>query len=141
MNPDHDYYVCFDQLDLGFTVDDPRYGQRLIGLILAASAISKAARNQGKRLSVTVFLRDDIYELLHFEDKNKITEDELTRVEWDRSGSPYTLKSLMERRFGELADLRRTSTGIRSSTRPGRCPADRPSTRTFATAPFFVLGT
>ncbi len=49
-----------------------------------------------------MFLRDDIYELLHFEDKNKITEDELTRVEWDRSGSPYTLKSLMERRFGEL---------------------------------------
>ncbi len=23
LNPDHDYYVCFDQLDLGFTVDDP----------------------------------------------------------------------------------------------------------------------
>ena len=58
----------------------------------------------GKKLSVIVFLRDDIYELLHFEDKNKITENNVARVEWDNPGSGLTLKNLMERRFGELAN-------------------------------------
>lgn len=102
LNPSHDYYVCFDQLDLGFTTTDPRYAQRLIGLILAANDIWKAAREKGKRLSVIVFLRDDIYELLQFEDKNKITENNMVRVEWNRTGE-LTLGGLMERRFGQVA--------------------------------------
>jgi hypothetical protein len=105
LNPEHDYYVCFDQLDLGFTTTDPLYAQRLIGLILAASDMRKAAVESGKRLSVVVFLRDDIYELLQFEDKNKITENNMARVEWDKPGDELTLKSLMERRFGEVAGL------------------------------------
>lgn len=105
LNPDHDYYVCFDQLDLGFTTDDPKYGQRLIGLILAASDMWKAASDAGKRLSVVVFLRDDIYRLLQFEDKNKITENSMTTVEWDQSNSELTLRRLMERRFGQVAGI------------------------------------
>lgn len=52
-----------------------------------------------------VFLRDDIYELLQFEDKNKITENSMARVEWDKAGGSLTLKSLMERRFGEVAGI------------------------------------
>jgi hypothetical protein len=103
LNPDHDYYVCFDQLDLGFTTEDARYAQRLIGLILAASDIWKAARDQGKRLSVVVFLRDDIYQLLQFEDKNKITENNMVRVEWNQGGPELTLRGLMERRFGQVS--------------------------------------
>ena len=86
---------------------DPRYAQRLTGLILAANDLRKAARDAGKKLSVVVFLRDDIYELLHFEDKNKITENGVVRVEWDEAGGELTLRSLMERRFGELADAGR----------------------------------
>jgi hypothetical protein len=105
LNPEHHYYVCFDQLDLGFTITDPRYAQRLIGLILAATDIFKAGRDSGRSLSVVVFLRDDIYELLQFEDKNKITENYLVRVEWNQAGSELTLKSLMERRFGELGGI------------------------------------
>ncbi len=103
LNPEHDYYVCFDQLDLGFTTDDPRYAHRLIGLILAASDLWKAARDAGKRFSVVVFLRDDIYELLHFEDKNKITENNMVKVEWNQGGDDLTLKGLMERRFGQVS--------------------------------------
>jgi hypothetical protein len=105
LNPDHDYYVCFDQLDLGFTVTEQQYAQRLIGLILAASDLRKAALDGGKRLSVVIFLRDDIYELLHFEDKNKVTENNLVRVAWDQPGGSLTLRNLMERRFGEVAGL------------------------------------
>lgn len=105
LNPEHDYYVCFDQLDLGFTIDDPRYTQRLVGLILAANDMWKAARDAGKRLSVVVFLRDDIYELLQFEDKNKVTENSMATVEWNQSNSELTLKRLMERRFGEVTGV------------------------------------
>jgi hypothetical protein len=102
LNPERDYYICFDQLDLGFTIDDERYAQRLVGLLLAARDLSRAAREAGKRMSVIVFLRDDIYEMLQFEDKNKITENNVSRVEWNRPGGSLTLKDLMERRFGEV---------------------------------------
>jgi hypothetical protein len=105
LNPAHDYYVCFDQLDLGFTVTDPEYAQRLTGLILAANDLRTAALDAEKRLTVVIFLRDDIYELLHFEDKNKITEARLVHVEWDKPGGSLTLRNLMERRFGEVGGL------------------------------------
>jgi hypothetical protein len=102
LNPEHDYYVCFDQLDLGFTIDDARYSQRLVGLLLAARELSRAAKEAGKRMSVVVFLRDDIYQMLQFEDKNKITENNVSTVQWDRPGDALTLRALMERRFGEV---------------------------------------
>jgi hypothetical protein len=102
LNPEHDYYVCFDQLDLGFTRKDPAYSQRLTGLILAANDVSRAARAAGKRLTVVVFLRDDIYQELQFEDKNKVTENHSVRVVWEKTGGDLTLRDLMERRFGEV---------------------------------------
>jgi hypothetical protein len=80
LNPEQDYYVCFDQLDLGFTADDPRYVQRLIGLLLAARELSRAAKERERRMSIVVFLRDDIYQMLQFEDKNKITENNVSVV-------------------------------------------------------------
>jgi hypothetical protein len=102
LNPDHWYYICFDQLDLGFSTTQPEYGQRLIGLILAARDLFLAARNSGKRLNVMVFLRDDIYQDLQFEDKNKITENYMCRVQWEEIGSGLTLKQLMESRFAAV---------------------------------------
>jgi hypothetical protein len=70
LNPDIDYYVCFDQLDLGFDPGNDNYKNRLIGLILAARDLNIRAKAVGKKLSVLVFLRDDIYQTLRFEDKN-----------------------------------------------------------------------
>lgn len=52
-------------------------------------------------LNPVVFLRDDIYQDLQFEDKNKITENYVTRVVWSEDSSPLTLKDLMEKRFSE----------------------------------------
>lgn len=101
LNPDNRYYVCFDQLDLGFTVTQPQYAQRLIGLILAARDLVLAAREVDKRLNVIVFLRDDIYQDLQFEDKNKITENFATYVRWSEGGTDLTLRSLMESRFSQ----------------------------------------
>jgi hypothetical protein len=99
LNPAHSYYVLFDQLDLGLSYVDSNYSRRLIGLMLAAKDLNDYAKLQGKRLSVGIFLRDDIYAQLRFEDKNKITENACAFVHWDRKDSGITLKALMERRF------------------------------------------
>lgn len=99
LNPENKYIICFDQLDLGFDPSNPDYARRLIGLILAARDINLYAKEQGKKLFVAIFLRDDIYNRLQFEDKNKITENQQSIIEWDTSRTEYTLRKLMERRF------------------------------------------
>lgn len=101
MNPSIDYYICLDQLDHGFSTTEPQYFQRLTGLIISARDICIKAREAGKRASVVVFLRDDIYQAIQFEDKNKITENHMSLIQWTQSDG-MTLKSLMERRFGEV---------------------------------------
>lgn len=104
LNPDHRYFICFDQLDVGFDPSSESYRQRLIGLILAARDFNNAARDAGKNAKVVLFLRSDIYaQNLKFEDKNKVTDTFSTAIEWDKLGS-NTLKALMERRFSQVFD-------------------------------------
>jgi hypothetical protein len=105
LHPEHRYYVCFDQLDLGFDPEDTSYISRLIGLLLACRDINIAARDAEKRLCVAVFLRDDIYETLRFEDKNKLTENFVSRIEWDTPRTNRSLKDLMEKRFQAVLSL------------------------------------
>ncbi|WP_146207270.1 P-loop ATPase, Sll1717 family [Nocardioides silvaticus] len=102
LNPNNNYYICFDQLDLGFSTVDEKYGQRLTGLLIAARDLFVAAKEAGKRFNPVIFLRDDIYQDLQFEDKNKITENYSTRLHWEVEGPGLTLKQLMERRFTEV---------------------------------------
>ncbi|BCO07988.1 hypothetical protein GF1_03640 [Desulfolithobacter dissulfuricans] len=102
LNPNHKYYIAFDQLDLGFNKSSPEYSSRLIGLLLASRDINLAAREAGINLFVVVFLRDDIYDSLHFEDKNKMTENYVSLIEWDTPRTKKTLKALMNRRFTVL---------------------------------------
>jgi hypothetical protein len=99
LNPNHRYYVAFDQLDLGFDPTAPDYANRLIGLLLAARDINQAAKQAGIMLFIVVFLRDDIYDGLHFEDKNKMTENSVSLIEWDTQRTQKTLRALMEKRF------------------------------------------
>lgn len=99
LNPAHKYYVAFDQLDLGFDPNSPEYANRLIGLLLASRDINLMARDAGIKLFTVVFLRDDIYDSLHFEDKNKMTENFVSLIEWDTPRTKKTLKALMERSF------------------------------------------
>jgi hypothetical protein len=47
LNPAFDYYVCFDQLDLGFD-NSQVYKSRLVGLLLAAREINVKAREAEK---------------------------------------------------------------------------------------------
>jgi hypothetical protein len=51
LNPEHKYYVLFDELDRGFSPGDADYGQRLIGLLLAAKTVNGLSRQQGKKLT------------------------------------------------------------------------------------------
>ena len=100
LNPAHQYYVCFDELDKGFDPNDPKYSEMLIGLILAAASLNKIFRDTNKRTSVVLCLRDDIYQTLRFEDKNKLTENSLSFIEWDSPRTKWTLQMLLEGRFG-----------------------------------------
>lgn len=102
VNPEHDYFICFDELDRGFEPGSQDYLQMIIGLLLAAKLINDKAREDDKKLSVLVFLRDDIYNLLRFEDKNKITERLVSRIEWDSDRTKWTLRKLMESRFSQV---------------------------------------
>jgi hypothetical protein len=102
LHPEHTYFICFDQLDLGLDLETNDYKNRLIGLLLAARDLNLAARPDGKSLLIVVFLRDDIYDALQFEDKNKLTENSVSRIEWDTASTVHTLKSLMEKRFDVL---------------------------------------
>lgn len=101
LNPQNKYYIIFDQLDLGFNPTSPEYYNRLIGLLLAARDINNIAKEKGKQLGVCVFLRDDIYNSLKFEDKNKLTVGYSTFIEWDIRGN-HTLKDLIEKRLSEV---------------------------------------
>ncbi len=102
LNPENRYFICFDQLDLGFDPNNPEYSNRLIGLLLACRDINIKAKENNKNLFIVIFLRNDIYGSLHFEDKNKITDNYLSMIEWDTPRTTKTLKELMEKRFTKL---------------------------------------
>ena len=61
MNSDHSYHLCFDELDFEFDLNSTDYYSKLIGLIRAAMHINRLARDRGKKFSIIIFLRDDIY--------------------------------------------------------------------------------
>lgn len=101
LNDANRYYVMFDELDLGFDPESDDYKYRLIGLLLAAKELNRAAREAGKNMSIIVFLRNDIYDSLKFEDKNKLTRSAVSMIEWDSVGG-NSLKGLIEKRFTQL---------------------------------------
>lgn len=101
LNPAHKYYICFDELDIGFEPNN-NYFNQIIGLFRAARIFNLAAAEVNKQISICVFLRDDIYDMLRFEDKRKFTANCVTRIEWDTDRTDNTLQSLMNKRFSAL---------------------------------------
>jgi len=59
-------------------------------------------------LRVVIFLRDDIYQELQFEDKNKITEGGSARIEWETGELDNSLRVLMEKRFAKVFSIPET---------------------------------
>jgi len=87
------YYLLFDQLDLGWDGTEETK-QLLIGLIIAARDVMRAAEKAGKRVRVVLFLRSDIYESLRFEDKNKLSPS-VVELRWNER----RLKQLVSKRI------------------------------------------
>ena len=124
LNPKHKYFICFDELDRGFDPTARTYTDMLIGLVLAAKLLNERARDSERQFSVVIFLRDDIYEVLRFEDKNKVTEALASVIAWDLPGEEWTLRRLMERRFikvlGEGTDVAWSEVFDEDHQMPGR---------------------
>jgi len=98
LSPENQYIVCFDQLDIGFEPSNTTYMAQMVGLLRAASDINVEAHLRGVRLNVVVFLRDDIFDALHFNDKNKMLTNSVQRMEWDSD----SLKRLIEKRLTQV---------------------------------------
>jgi len=105
INPDQSYHICFDELDRGFIAGDDNYRFRLSGLLIAARDFNRKFRQKSKKVSVIIFLRDDILRYLKFEDRNKIVEDSSTLIEWDKPSTTRSLKDVMNKRFSKVLNI------------------------------------
>jgi hypothetical protein len=99
---DTKFYVCFDELDIGFDPNNPDYLHRLIGLIRATKYVNDSFTHENLRAGVIILLREDIWHFLKFEDKNKITQSQVSTIKWSQEPGPHCLKRLMERRFDQV---------------------------------------
>lgn len=93
------YFILFDGLDVSADIQDGEYLNRVIGLLRAAKQTAESARARGLTVQPTVFLRDDIFSALRFQDKNKISRASSVTLVWDDSQPDRSLKHLMENRF------------------------------------------
>lgn len=100
-------FVLFDELDLGFDPQDRNYSDRVIGLLLAARSIIGTFTRAGTPVHPVVFLRSDIFDLLHFGDKNKIVSAEAIELTWhDRlDHRDASLKHLIDARIKSSLEL------------------------------------
>jgi hypothetical protein len=103
IEPDAEYFIVFDELDLDFERDSSSYVDSMIGLVLATQTFALWARSSGLPVAAVVLLRDDIYGELNFPDKNKITTNLVERLQWngELSGT-NSLKTVIDRRIEVL---------------------------------------
>jgi len=97
-NFNNEIILLFDELDLAYSVNDENYKNRLIGLLLAAySFYSKF----NKKVKIYLFLRSDIFNLLDFQDKNKIKDNMVEFLDWDPDSldSKLSLKQVVQTRI------------------------------------------
>lgn len=95
---DREIILLFDELDLAYSSDDENYKNRLMGLLLAAySFFSKF----NKKVKIYLFLRSDIFNLLEFQDKNKIKDNMIEFLDWDSDSidSKLSLKQIASNRI------------------------------------------
>jgi len=84
----------FDELDQGLLTLDSARARMLIGLVLAARGIRHDYRNAPVAINPVVYLRTDLWGVLEFSDKNKITQALALNLEWDSAA----LKALVNER-------------------------------------------
>lgn len=105
MNPEAQYFLAFDELDLDFDPNEEDYLDSMIGLMLAAQTYFLWARHIGAKATPIVLMRDDIYARLQFPDKNKITHSFVESILWDPSPvGANSLKTVVDTRIRVLLE-------------------------------------
>jgi hypothetical protein len=72
----------FDELDQGLSKLDDSRKRMLIGLILAAREIRRDSSSHDLSINPVIYLRTDLWEELHFSDKNKISQTLTLHLGW-----------------------------------------------------------
>ncbi|MHA7965016.1 P-loop ATPase, Sll1717 family [Paenibacillus sp. CAU 1782] len=100
---DRQYILLFDELDLSYDPNDANYLSRIKGLLLSAYSINSYFQIHNDNVKVYIFLRSDIYEILDFQDKNKITDNHVEYLNWDPKdeNANLSLKKLAAKRIQE----------------------------------------
>jgi hypothetical protein len=100
-------YIVFDELDAGFKSDSEDYVDRVTGLLLVVRQLTKEFAAIKLPFKVVAFLRSDIYDALHFGDKNKLTEANVSFLQWndDLEYHGCSLKELIDHRIREELQL------------------------------------
>lgn len=95
---DGEVILGFDELDLAYDPDDKNYKDRLIGLLLTAYSFFQNYRDG---IRIFVFLRSDIFNILDFQDKNKIKDNMVVFLDWDGTSttSKLSLKNMVTNRI------------------------------------------
>ena len=90
--------LAFDELDLAYDPNDLNYKDRLVGLLLTAYSFFQKYRDN---IKIFIFLRNDIFNILDFQDKNKIKDNMVEFLDWDGelATSKLSLKSLISNRI------------------------------------------
>jgi hypothetical protein len=96
-------FVLFDELDAGFDAKNADYADRLVGLLLAVRALTRDFQGESMPFRVVAFLRTDIFDGLHFGDKNKLTDSNSVLLAWnqDLAYEGSSLKQLIDQRIRE----------------------------------------
>jgi hypothetical protein len=95
--------LLFDELDLAYSHGDVRYQSRLTGILLAAYVFFQKHR---KKIRIYLFLRNDIFSILDFQDKNKIKDNMVEFLDWDPENinSELSLKTVISNRISVNID-------------------------------------
>ncbi len=102
-----DVFVLFDELDSGFNADSQDYADRVTGLLLAVRAVSKDFQERDLPFRAIAFLRSDIFDALHFGDKNKLKDANTVFLLWndDTTYHGNSLKEMIDYRIRKLLEL------------------------------------
>lgn len=97
ISPSYRIYICFDRVDEAWDVASQEVSVKVItGLIAAADSLNQKFK---KLVRPIVFLREDIFETLPLNDKNKLREDCGSLLKWDKEG----LQNLLLKRINYFA--------------------------------------
>jgi hypothetical protein len=93
----------FDELDQGISTLTPERARMLSGLVLAARVVRQTCKDGAVPVNPVIYLRSDLWDKLSFSDKNKISESQALRLEWDSESLLELVSARVRARMGTSA--------------------------------------